>query len=112
MKGRSSMSNRKYFSPEQKVAIIRRHLVEGVAVSELCEELGIHTTQYYNWQKQFFENGAVAFERRRNKANQRRQENAREKKIAQLEEKLQRKNEVVAELLEEHIQLKKAIGEP
>jgi transposase len=104
------MSNRKYFTPEQKVAIIRRHLLENVPVSDLCEELGIHATQYYTWQKQLFENGAGAFERRPNQANQRRQDDAREKKIAQLEEKLQRKNEVVAELLEEHVQLKKAIG--
>lgn len=106
------MSKRKYFTPEQKVAIVRRHLLENVPVSDLCEELDIHATQYYTWQKQLFENGAVAFERRPNKANQRRQENAREKKIAQLEEKLQRKNEVVAELLEEHVQLKKAVGGP
>ena len=106
------MSKKKYFTPEQKVAIVRRHLLENVPVSDLCEELDIHATQYYTWQKQFFENGAVAFERRPNKANQRRHENAREKKIAQLEEKLQRKNEVVAELLEEHVQLKKAVGGP
>lgn len=106
------MSKKKYFTPEQKVAIVRRHLLENVPVSDLCEELDIHATQYYTWQKQLFEKGAVAFERRPNKANQRRQENAREKKIAQLEEKLQRKNEVVAELLEEHVQLKKAVGGP
>jgi transposase len=106
------MSKRKYFTPEEKVAIVRRHLLDSVPVSELCEELGIHATQYYTWQKQLFENGAGAFERRTNKANQRRQEDAREKKIAQLEEKLQRKNEVVAELLEEHVQLKKAVGGP
>lgn len=106
------MSKKKYFTPEQKVAIVRRHLLENVPVSDVCEELDIHATQYYTWQKQLFENGAVAFERRPNKANQRRQENAREKKIAQLEEKLQRKNEVVAELLEEHVQLKKAVGGP
>jgi len=106
------MSKRKYFTPEEKVAIVRRHLLDSVPVSELCEELGIHATQYYTWQKELFENGAGAFERRTNKANQRRQEDAREKKIAQLEEKLQRKNEVVAELLEEHVQLKKAVGGP
>jgi transposase-like protein len=48
--------------------MIRRHLLEGVAVSDLCEELGIHATQYYTWQKQLFENGAVAFGRRPNQA--------------------------------------------
>ena len=52
---------------------MRRHLLEGVPVSDLCDELGIHATQYYNWQKQLFENAAPAFERRPNKANQRRQ---------------------------------------
>ena len=106
------MSKRKCLTPEQKVSIIRRHLLEEVPVSDLCDEFEIHPTLYYNWQKQFFENGAVAFERRPNKANQRRQQNAQEKKISQLEEKLQKKNEVVAELLEEHVQLKKALGEP
>ncbi len=106
------MSNRKHFTPEEKVAIVRRHLLEGVPISDLCDQFGIHATQYYAWQKQLFESGAAVFQRRPNQANQRRQQNAYEKKIAQLEEKLQKKNEVVAELLEEHVQLKKAVGEP
>ena len=105
------MSKRKYFTPEQKVAIVRRHLLEGVPVSDLSDELGIHATQYY-WQKQLFEGAAQAFERRPNKSNVRRQKDAQTKKIEQLEKKLQTKNEVVSELLEEHVQLKKALGEP
>ena len=105
------MAKRKQLTPAQKVSIIRRHLVEGTPVSDLCEEFGIHPPQYYNWQKQFFEQGAVAFERKPNKANECRQQAAQERRIEQLEEKLQRKNEVVAELLEEHVQLKKELGE-
>jgi len=105
------MSKRKYLSPEQKVAVVRRHLLENVPVSDLCDEFGIHATQYYAWQKQLFENAANLFERRTNKANERRQRDAQAKKISQLEEKLQKKNEVVAELLEEHVQLKKELGE-
>ena len=106
------MSKRKQLTPEQKVSVVRRHLLEKVPVSDLCDELGIHPTQYYNWQKLLFENGTLAFERRTNQANKRRQEDAATKKIAQLETKLQKKNEVVAELLEEHVQLKKELGEP
>jgi len=106
------MSKRKHLTPEQKVAIVRRHLLENVPVSDLCDEYGIHPTQYYAWQKQLFENGSSGFERRANKANQRRTQDAQAKKISQLEEKLQKKNEVVAELLEEHVQLKKELGEP
>ena len=106
------MSKRKRIMAEQKVAIVRRHLVENVPVSDLCDELDVHPNQYYNWQKQFFENGAAAFERRPNKANEKRRQNAAEGKIEQLEKKLQDRNEVVAELLQEHVQLKKALGEP
>jgi transposase len=105
------MSKRKQFTPEQKIAMVRRHLIENVPVSNLCDEFGIHATQYYNWQKQLFENGGGAFARRPNKANVKRQHNAHEKKIEQLEEKLQGRNEVVAELMQEHVQLKKELGE-
>lgn len=106
------MSKRKNFAPEQKVAIVRRHLLEKVPISDLCDEVGIQPTQYYQWQKQFFENGAGAFERRPNGANLRRQDDAKDRAIAQLEAKLAKKNEVISELMEENIQSKKANGEP
>jgi transposase-like protein len=106
------MSKRNHLTAEQKVTIVRRHLLEDVPISQLCDEYAIHPTQYYAWQRQLFENAAQLFERRANKANQRRHQEAAARKIAQLEEKLQKKNEVVAELLQEHVQLKKEIGEP
>jgi len=49
---------RKHFTPEEKVAILRRHLVDKIPVSELCEELGLRPTVFYRWQKELFENGA------------------------------------------------------
>ena len=60
------MSERKQFTPEQKMAIIRRHLVENVPVSDLCDELGIHANQYYNRQKQLFKNAGPIFQRQPN----------------------------------------------
>jgi transposase len=53
---------RKHFTPEEKVAILRRHLVDKIPVSELCEELGLRPTVFYRWQKELFENGAAAFQ--------------------------------------------------
>ena len=97
---------RKHYTPEEKITILRRHLVEGVPISDLCDESGLQPTVFYRWQKEFFENGAAAFEKTSTL-----QKTAAEKKIAALEEKLQRKNEVVAELMEEHVQLKKSLGE-
>jgi len=53
---------RKHYSSDEKVAILRRHLLDKVPVSDLCEELGLQPTVFYRWQKEFFENGAAAFQ--------------------------------------------------
>jgi len=55
---------RKHYTAEEKVAILRRHLVEGVPISELCDQLELQPTVFYRWQKEFFENGAAAFQQR------------------------------------------------
>ena len=81
-------------------------------VSQICDKHGLSVVNFYNWQKLLFENGAVAFERKPNSANVKRQEDANVAKIEVLETKLQQKNEVIAELLQEHVQLKKANGAP
>lgn len=52
---------RKNYSPEEKVAILKRHLLENVPVSDLCDEHGLHPTVLYRWRKDFFENGARVF---------------------------------------------------
>ena len=100
---------RRHFTPQEKVALLKRHLLEKVPVSDLCDEHGIAPNLFYRWQKEFFENGHVAFDNgRKAKAV----EDGKDKKIEQLQAKLQRKNEVLGELLEEHVQLKKELGEP
>ena len=52
---------RKHYSSEEKVSILRRRLLEGVAVSTICDELSLKPTVFYRWQKEFFENGVAAF---------------------------------------------------
>ena len=96
---------RKNYSAQEKVFILKRHLVDQVPVSDLCDEYNLQPTVFYRWQKEFFENGASAFE----KINANRKK-AEQKRIAQLEAKLQTKNEVLSELMEEHVQLKKDLG--
>src|SRR5579885_2221702 len=98
---------RKHFSPEEKVAILRRHLVDKVPVSELCEELGLRPTVLYRWQKELFENGASAFQ---SQERPHRQVEEKQKRIEFLEKKVQTKDEVLAELMAEHIALKKFWG--
>jgi transposase-like protein len=97
---------RKNYTPEEKVAILKRHLAERVPVSDLCDELGLNPNVFYTWQRLFFENGAAALApARKSKADR------RDRKIEQLETKLTQKNEVLAELMQEHVQLKKVLGE-
>jgi len=97
---------RRKFTGTEKVAILRRHLVDHVAVSQLCEEVGLQPTQFYQWQKQFFENGAAAFER-----NGKPRVDGSHERINALEAKIRRKDEVLGELMEEHVALKKELGE-
>ncbi|HTU16555.1 MAG TPA: transposase [Gemmataceae bacterium] len=100
---------RRHFSGPEKVAALKRHLAEKVPVSHLCDELGIAPNLFYRWQKEFFDNGHTAFDNgRKSKAV----EDAKDKTIEQLQAKLQRKNEVLGELMEEHVRLKKELGEP
>ena len=101
-------SERRHFTPQEKIAALKRHLLEAVPVSSLCDQLGIAPTLFYRWQKELFENGHALFENgRKAKAL----EDAKDQKIQQLEAKLQRKNEVMAELMEAHTELKKSLGE-
>jgi transposase-like protein len=99
---------RRHFAGTEKVAILKRHLLDKVAVSDLCDEYKLYPNQFYAWLKEFFENGHAAFDNgRKSKAV----ENAHEQKIEKLEAKLQRKDAVLAELMEEHVLLKKELGE-
>lgn len=101
--------NHKRRTGEESVGIEKRHLVEGVELSKVCEEAGIHPTQFYRWQRVLFESGAGLF---KGKAGRRgKEEEAAKEKRGELEQKLRRKDEVLAELREEHVRLKKSLGE-
>ena len=97
---------RKRFTAQEKVAILRLHLLEHVPISDLCDQHGIHPTMFDRWQKEFFENGPAALE-----ARSQRTSDSKDRQIALLQQKLQRKHEVLSELMEEHIKLKKELGE-
>jgi transposase-like protein len=88
---------RKHYTAEEKVAILRRHLLDKEPVSGLCDELGLQPTGLYRWQKEFFENGSAAFQQKARPNHQGEQE-----RIEYLEKKIQTKDEVLAELMAEH----------
>ncbi len=97
---------RKRYRPEQKVSIVRRHLIEKVTVSDLCDEYAIRPTVFYRWQKELFDNGARAFESKNQS-----QSAQLTRRLDQAQAKLTRKNEVLAEVMEAYVQPKKNLGE-
>ena len=97
---------RRNFTPEEKVSMIRRHLMEGVPVSDLCDEQELNPNLYYRWQKEFFESGAAAFAKESN-----RQVLSLKKQLSAAQEQLRRKTEVLAEVTEAYVRSKKNFGE-
>jgi|SRR5580704_15348724 transposase len=53
---------RNHYTAEEKATIPRRHLLDKVPVSDLCEENGLQPAVFYRWQKELFENAASAFQ--------------------------------------------------
>jgi transposase-like protein len=100
---------RRRFTAPQKVAILREHLVEKVAVSQVCDQHGLNPTMFYRWQKEFFENGTAAFEGPAPRVDGRTRQ--LEERVQKLQAKLVRKDEVISELMEDHVRLKKSLGE-
>ena len=101
---------RRNFLAAEKVKILRQHLLEKVPISQVCDQHGIAPTQFYQWQKIFFENGPAAFVQKDNGAKNG-QVKKLEKMVTRLQDRLTNKDEVIAEIMESHVQLKKKIGQ-
>src|SRR5437762_3264752 len=99
-------NSRRHFSPEDKVKMLRLHLLEKVPISEVCEKHQITPTQFYQWQKILFENGVSAFA----KSSGPRVLSQIEQRANARENKLRCKDEVIAEIMADYIVLKKAWG--
>jgi len=98
--------NRKQYPAQEKVSILRKHLLDKIRVSELCDEYGLQPTVFYRWQKQLFEQAAESCFQRSYKSESTRLK----RQIAELEAKLAKKDEVLGEVMEEYVALKKSRG--
>lgn len=105
---------RRSFSAEQKADAVRRHIKDKVAISDLAAELDIQPTLIYQWIATVLEQAEKAFQTKSGrpaKSSQAKLEQAKDRQIALLNEKLQLKNEVISELMEENVKAKKANGD-
>lgn len=100
------MRERKHYSAEQKVIILRELLENDIPISQLAEKYQVHLNDIYNWKKKLFEGAKDIFT---HKPTNQKQISSEQKKIAKLEEKLQNRDEAISFLLRENIDIKKSI---
>jgi len=107
----NSKRSRRHFKTEQKVALLQKHLVDKEPVSKICEENQLQPSVFYDWLRQAFSNlaGALGPEAA-NEASKREKELVA--RTRELEAKLVKKDNVIAEISAEYVQLKKELGEP
>lgn len=106
----NSSRSRRQFTTEQKVALLRRHLVDKEAVSKICEDEKLQPSLFYQWMRQAFENlGASLGPTVANETSKREKELAA--KTKELEARLVKKDNVIAEVTEELVKTKKELGE-
>jgi len=95
-----SRTSRRRFSPSEKLQIVLAGLSGTESVSDICRREGISTVQFYDWKKRLLSSADDVY--------------GRSKKPSRLEEELAetllRKDQVIAQITEENLQLKKNPG--
>jgi len=99
---------RRHFAPEEKAQVLRKHLIEKVPISDLCDQNGVNPNLVYRWQQELFENAAAAFQKQGGKDSRSQRLEAENQA---LKAKLAKKDEVIAEIMASHVELKKSLGE-
>jgi len=77
---------RRHWSAQEKVKLLRRHLIEKVPVSKICEEARLSPSQYHRWQELLFANAALAL------GEKRVAERSQDQRVEKLEQKIKQKN--------------------
>ncbi len=93
------------FTTEQKVQILRKHLLDRVPAKELCDEYEVPPTEFARWKQQFFENAEATFEQ-----SQEREPNSTERRAQAMEQKIQVIEKMLSDLRDHLTLLKKESG--
>jgi transposase-like protein len=97
------MSKRKRYTAEEKMIFLREMQEDGKTISQISEKYGVHPNNLFKWRKQHLEMGVQGFKTTRNDISSK----AKDRKITALEDKIKQKDEIIAELAGELLNLKK-----
>ena len=101
-------TKRRTYTAKQKADAVRMVLADKRPVSDIAEAQGIHTTVIHTWIRAVLAQAERAFDDPPTAAAEDRQA---KKQIDKLRERIDQKNEVIAELMQENIAAKKEAGE-
>jgi len=97
------MGKRRRYTAEEKMKILREILEDGKQISQVADVYGLSPNNIFKWRKQLFEEGLHTFQTKRADIS----DKAEERKIAVFEAKIKHKDEIIAELAGELLELKK-----
>lgn len=103
---------RRKFTTQEKAEILRQHLKDKVPVSDLCDEYDVQPSVLYDWLSKALTHLAAALDAATPLSAVNRQSRENEAQIASLHAKLAKKDQVIAQISEEYVTLKKELGEP
>ncbi len=101
------MSERRKFSAEKKVEILREHFRNKMTITEICDKYGINPSIFYRWEKELLEGAIEIF----SKGHGKQANGAKGGKEKKLEDKILKQQEVISWLTEQNLKLKKNLGE-
>lgn len=96
-------AQKRQFSAEFKVKVLREHLENQVPVGKICEQYGIHPNLFYLWKKELFSGAIDTFSKKRTNKTE-------EEKLNKLEMKLKDKDSLISEIIEDNLRLKKKLS--
>lgn len=98
------MAQKRRFTAEKKIEILREYLENDVSVSDLCEQYQLSPTMIYNWKKQLFEGALQTF------TPSYKGKSSAERRIKELTQTLQDRDSLISEIITENVRLKKSLN--
>jgi transposase-like protein len=96
-------NEKRKFSAEFKVKVVREHLENQVPVGKICEQYNIQPNLFYLWKKELFNGALTTFSKKKSVK-------ADDDKINRLEERLKDKDSLISEIVEDNLRLKKKLN--
>jgi transposase len=105
MEGKSMPRKRRHFSPDDKLKILEEARQPNTTVAEVLRRHQVDPTTFYRWEQHAKDavRAALARDRRRPESD------SKDREIERLKAELAKKSRIIAEVIEENLDLKKKL---